>query len=424
MSASAHETIWIEAEHLEGVRGYCWPAGPNPKTDGHWGISGPGWAAEWTQGGESGFMSIACGADDDKAVAGVGVEVPVAGTYQVWVRFRDNREATSRFQVRLTPPGGQPTILTYGERPVIEEDNELKLYWDWAFGWESHEAALTPGQARLELLSAFKEKACRQVDCIVLTTDKTYRPLIKERPAHPAWDVLKAYAKGIDPALKPLARRVGEFALPESWKPRTFRDKGFLYLWNMDQVKWAASDPKRVPHPYHLRDKDVLEAFEKKYAAAAQVPIFSDPRIVPTFHGAGPKILATDAKDAKQKQAAEDFVRWLDANADRPWAMMMNYAPNEPVTPAARENFLKYRERYAGNISGENLGYFDFDAAALKAATAQAKTRRDLAAALTTGALQANAAKYRAVFGQEWPDAYREVIPCLSCGMTAFAPLC
>jgi len=28
----------------------CWPAGPKPFTDGHWGISGPGWAAEWTQG--------------------------------------------------------------------------------------------------------------------------------------------------------------------------------------------------------------------------------------------------------------------------------------------------------------------------------------------------------------------------------------
>ena len=60
----AEETLWIEAEHLHGVRGYCWPGGPNPKTDGHWGISGPGWAAEWTQGGESNFMSIACGPDD------------------------------------------------------------------------------------------------------------------------------------------------------------------------------------------------------------------------------------------------------------------------------------------------------------------------------------------------------------------------
>jgi hypothetical protein len=51
-------------------------------------------------------------------------------------------------------------------------------------------------------------------------------------------------------------------------------------------------DPKRVPFPYQIGDKDVREAFEKKYAGAAEVPIFSDPRIVPTFHGVGPAILA------------------------------------------------------------------------------------------------------------------------------------
>src|SRR5438552_15490975 len=99
--AAAHESLWIEAEHLEGTIGYCWPMGQNPKTAGNWGISGPGWASEWTQGGESNFMSIACGADDDKAVASLNIDIPIAGAYQVWVRFRDNRGMSSRFQVRM-----------------------------------------------------------------------------------------------------------------------------------------------------------------------------------------------------------------------------------------------------------------------------------------------------------------------------------
>ena len=129
-SALASESVWIEAEHLRGVRGYCWPAGPSPKTDGHWALSGPGWAAEWTQGGESGFLSIACGADDDRAVAEADVTIAVAGTYHVWVRYRDSREAPDRFQIRLLPKEGAPTTLAFGARPVVEEDNELKLYWD------------------------------------------------------------------------------------------------------------------------------------------------------------------------------------------------------------------------------------------------------------------------------------------------------
>ena len=403
------ETVWVEAEHLEGVRGYCWPGGQKPVTDGHWGISGPGWAAEWTQGGESNFMSIACGAADDKAVAGLDLDIPIAGAYRVWIRFRDNRGATSRFQARLTPPG---TVLTYGTKPIVEEDNELKLYWDWAFAWEGHEATLPKGKIRLELLSAFAEKQCRQVDCIVLTTDTAYRPLIKERPKHPTEELLRGWRKGFDPALEPLARRTGDFQASPAWKPSTFRDKGFLYLWNMKDVTWAGEDPKRVPFPYQIGDKDVREAFEKKYAGAAEVPIFSDPRIVPTFHGVGPAILANKA-----------FVRWLDANPDRPWAQMMNYHGNEPVTAAAKENFPKYRDRYVGNIAGESLGYFYPKEADLQAATAAAKTRRELAAALTPVLLASNAAKYAQVFGGEWADAYREVIPCQSIEMTAFAPL-
>jgi hypothetical protein len=26
LPAAAQETVWVEAEHLQGVRGYCWPA--------------------------------------------------------------------------------------------------------------------------------------------------------------------------------------------------------------------------------------------------------------------------------------------------------------------------------------------------------------------------------------------------------------
>src|SRR2546423_12382819 len=102
-SVPAQETIWIEAEHLEGIKGYCWPMGKPEmkKTAGHWALSGPGWAAEWNQGGESGFLSIACGGDDDKAVAIKNLDIPVDGKYFVWVRYGDWREKTERFQIQI-----------------------------------------------------------------------------------------------------------------------------------------------------------------------------------------------------------------------------------------------------------------------------------------------------------------------------------
>ena len=109
-SAAEEETIWLEAEHLDGIQGYCWPMGKPEmrKTNGHWGLSGPGWAAAWNQGSESGFLSIAAGADDDKAVASKTIEIPADGKYYVWVRYADWREQTERFQIRIEQQG-KPT---------------------------------------------------------------------------------------------------------------------------------------------------------------------------------------------------------------------------------------------------------------------------------------------------------------------------
>src|SRR5262249_54270441 len=85
------------------------------KTAGHWALSGPGWAAEWCQGGESGFLSIACGGDDDKAVATKTLEIPTDGKYFVWVRYGDWRENTERFQIHIEQTGAKPWEGRYGE---------------------------------------------------------------------------------------------------------------------------------------------------------------------------------------------------------------------------------------------------------------------------------------------------------------------
>jgi hypothetical protein len=424
--AARAESIWLEAEHFDGIRGYCWPAGKPEmrKTDGHWALSGPGWAAEWAQGGESGFLSIGCGADDDRAVATTTVEVPAKGRYRVWVRFRENRGTTNRFNVRLTPKGGGPVSLTYGTKPNVEDDNEMKLYWDWAFAWEGQEAELPAGPVTIELASGFKEKECRQIDCLVLTTDLDYRPLIKERPAHPTRALLDALRKADGPKLEPLARRVMDGTVPRTWVPRTFRDKGFLYLWNMRDAKWAGDDPKRVPVPYQVADDDTRKAFEAMYAGRQDVPIFGDGRVTPVFHGAGPYILEPDTKEGKPNPDGRAFLKWLDQNPDRNWGLLLNYHPDNPVSAAGRANFFKSRDRFVGAIAGESLGYFDIPENAMKAATAGAKGRRELAEAITRLSLEANAKKYRTVYGQDWPDAYREVIPCQSIGVTWGAPLC
>src|SRR4029077_10998640 len=98
--------------------------------------------------------------------------------------------------------------------------------------------------------------------------------------------------------LQPLAKRTGNFELPKSWQLQTFADKGFRYLWNVsdDQAlkSWLSDDPKAVRFPYTIRDVDVLKEFDEKFGGAKDVPIFSDPRITPTFHTVGAGMFATD----------------------------------------------------------------------------------------------------------------------------------
>ena len=430
--AAAHEALWIEAEHMAGIQGFCWPMGDDSRkmreTKGNWGLSGPGWAAEWNQGGESGFLSIATGPGDDKAVVTKAIEIPADGAYFVWVRYGDWREQTERFQVRIEQPGQAAWTGRYGEQAIIEEDNVMKLYWGWSFVWAANEAPLKKGPATISLVSSTKEPTARQIDVLVLTTDAAYRPRIKDRPANPTWQLLNSYRNGIPGDLRPLARRTGNFELPAAWKLRTFADKGFRYLWNVaDQhalETWLSDDPAKVRVPYSIRDDDTLQEFNTKYGGAKDVPIFSDPRITPTFHAVGAGMFATDPASGDVKPLGQAFARWLDAHPDQMFGTMMNYHGGVPVGDKGVALFQKYRDRYVGSIAGESLGYIDGANAKMPAATAAATTRRQLAAAMSPVFLAENTEKYRKIYGKEIDkNPYQDVISCLSVGNICAMPL-
>src|SRR5690606_29867469 len=120
------------------------------------------------------------------------------------------------------------------------------------------------------------------------------------------------------------------------------------------------------------------------------VPIFSDPRVVPTFHGVGAGVFATDAKTGEVQPLGQAFARWLEANPHRNWAMMMNYHNGAPIGEKGVALLEKYRNRYVGSIAGESLGYFYPNAAQMQAATAKAATRRELVEAFTPMTLKLN----------------------------------
>src|SRR5437016_13741931 len=101
---AAPHTVVIEAEYFGPLKGSNFSfQEPSKTTKGSWSLSGPGVAAEWTQGGESEFMSIAARADEP---AGTNVsreiEVPADGNYTMWARYADYRNKSERFGIRLS----------------------------------------------------------------------------------------------------------------------------------------------------------------------------------------------------------------------------------------------------------------------------------------------------------------------------------
>src|SRR6266576_4299160 len=91
------EYLWYEAENMRGfstgqlgepLLNPSWMNLPRAKAPG-WGMNGPGVSAEWSQGGESEWNSVAASADETTGKIYQDVEIPRAGNYKIWVRYAD-----------------------------------------------------------------------------------------------------------------------------------------------------------------------------------------------------------------------------------------------------------------------------------------------------------------------------------------------
>ena len=182
----------MEAETFGPLHGGNFSFQPVEKqTKGSWSVAGPGVAAEWTQGGESEWMSVAARADEaGEVVAGRDAVIPAPGKYTLWVRYADYRNRRESFGVRVRQ-GDRVFTHVFGERAVVDEMDPMKLLWDWAFAWDRAEVELQKGTVHVELYTTGPTEARRQVDCLCMTTDAGYRPTGREKPDHPTWRALR-----------------------------------------------------------------------------------------------------------------------------------------------------------------------------------------------------------------------------------------
>jgi hypothetical protein len=424
VDASSHfEYLWYEAENMSGV---STDARNEPRTNPSWmeltraqapgwGMNGPGVSAEWSQGGESEWDSVAATPDETHAAIFQEIEVPRGGQYCVWARYADWASKTENFLVRVTQGGREVFRREFGARDRVDPHDEVSMYWGWSFAWDGSPAVeLKKGPARLSIEIEKAADARRNVDCILVTNDLDFKPEGRQKPPFAAQRVLREWALKRTP-LAPLVEKESASApVPAQWRRPALAGRDFLMPWNISEKFWELYDKPQAERPLYPFNAEPLDAFIAKYKGARDVPIFSSQLVVPVVY------INELPKHLKEGSA---FLRFL-RETHSPFAILINYGAAN-FTEAEGQAALKLltgelRGQFVGWISGESIGHVFPQVASTLTLTpdmSRAQMLADYHAAYTRALEQKWAATFHTQAGAMWDT----LIPAQSTSSTSYA---
>lgn len=403
--------VWLEAESFAPLKGANFSFMMEAQqTRGSWAIAGPDAAPAWTQGAESEFMSIAARADEAKELSiSREVEFPATATMSLWVRYADYRGKQEAFGVRVTQ-NGKTFQHIFGRKPVVDELDQMKLLWDWAYGWDSVAVPVQKGKAWVELFTNGVTEARRCVDCLCFTTEVGYHPAGREKPDFAAWKPLRDWQQAGKPeALPALALRTVDAKIPAAWR---IAEGAPVFLWNagqpwLDELKKPLDE--RVDAPFGVDPpllKEFLQAFAGKQPAIYSHPLSGAVLHIPLY----PAAFANGSP----------LLDWLERHPTQKFAILLNYGepswqPNADKA-AVRTNLKKFGNRFVGYVAGENIAYANVDTAGMETALRAAKSRRDALDILRKFHTVATVKKFSDIEGKPLTEAeaWSPVISCLS----------
>ncbi len=432
-AASNYEYLWYEAENMRGITQTAqhepqlnpsYLETPAVKAPG-WSISGPGVSAEWSQGGESEWNSVAASADESHATITQTIEVPRDGQYRLWVRYADWANKTESFSMKIvqsaslaaagvsmsTSPKEQLNH-EFGTVDLVDPHNETSLYWGWAFVWDSAPVSLTKGNAQVLIEITKAAQARRQVDCFLLTNDLTFVPEGRRKPEFAAMRYLREWSAKREP-LMPLIEASATPAV--KWSRPKVAGRDFLMPWNISKEFWQLYSKPAAERPLYPFNAEPLDEFIKAYAGKRDVPLFSSRLLVPVIYI---NDLAELLKDGS------GFRRYL-ADTKSPFAVLINYGATHFASEADAQAAWKLlngelRGQFLGWISGESVG-FVWDEAPKYLKLDPAMTRTQMLAALRTFYNDALARKWGATFKTEAGPMWNKLLPAQATSSTSYA---
>jgi hypothetical protein len=418
-----HEYLWYEAENMSGLSvdarneplaNPTWMNLPRAKAPG-WGTNGPGVSAEWSQGGESEWDSVAASPDETRAALTQEIEIPRDGEYRVWARYADWANKTENFAVVIRQQGREVFRREFGARDLVDPHDEVSAYWGWAFTWDgSPAAALKKGPARLSIEVEKAVEAHRHVDCVLVTDDTDFRPEGRRKPPFAAQRVLGEWALKRPPLAPLLDTSTPAAVLPAAWRRPPIAGRDFLMPWNVSEKFWELYPRPANERPLYPFNAEPLDDFIEKYKGARDVPIFSSPLVVPVVY------INELPKHLKEGSAFLSFIRQTHS----PFAVLINYGKadfSEDEGKAALGLLNgELREQFVGWISGESIGHV-FSQVASALTLRPEMTRREMLEGYRAAYARALEAKWAETFHAPAGPMWDRLIPAQSTSSTSYA---
>jgi hypothetical protein len=418
------EYLWYEAENMSGIAqtsrhepqlNPSYLEIPAARAPG-WSISGPGVSAEWSQGGESEWNSVAASADETHAAISQNIEIPRDGQYRIWVRYADFAAKNEDFVVRVSQTRVQSTgssdvlVHEFGSRDLVDPHNETSMYWGWSFVWDSALANLTKGPATIRLEITKSAPARRQVDCLLLTNDLSLVPDGRRKPDFAAMRYLREWSARRT-AFNPLV----DSASARGWSRPQVAGRDFFMPWNIAREFWQNYDKPSGERSLYPFNAEPADEFIKSYAGKRDVPVFSSKLIVPVVY-------INDLPQLLKEKGA--FRRYL-TETKSPFAVLINYGAASFGSDAEAQAAWKLlngelRDQFLGWISGESVG-FVWDQAPQYLKITPDMTRAQMLEAQRNFYTDALDRKWSATFKNQTGAMWDRLMPAQSTSSTSFA---
>lgn len=398
----------------EPIQNPSWMNLPRAKAPG-WGINGPGVSAEWSQGGESEWNSVAASADESTGKIYQSLEIPRGGNYKMWVRYADWADKTENFIIRVTQEGREVFSHEFGAKDVIDPHDEMSMYWGWTFAWNAASLQLAKGPARISIEVEKPAEARRHIDCVLLTNDLAFVPEGRRKPDFAAMRYLREWSRTRTP-LAPLiqAKASAASSVSSAWQRPSVAGRDFIMPWNISPEFWKLYDKPAAERPLYPFHAEPIEAFVAKYKGAREVPLFSSKLVVPVIYINN---LPEYLKEGSQ------FLRYL-RETKTAFAILINYgsAALSPEQGQAAWRLLtgEFKDQFIGWMSGESVGYV-WEQAPAKLKISNSMSRRELLEAHRVFYTNAIAQKWAGIFHTDTGAMWDKLIPAQSTSSTSFA---